>query len=285
MLTETEVMDLINFLPSGVATGLAHISSKLLKLIVPVIAPSLAKVLNCSIKNGICPAHLKLARVTPIYKQGKKADVDNYRPISVLPVLSKILEKHIYHHFIAYLNAHCLLYKQQSGFRSQHSCETILLKLTYEWLEAMDSGLFTGVVMVDLRKAFDLVNHELLLKKLELYGLDLNTLNYLNGWYQKACINGKLSESLEIHSGVPQGSILGPALFLLFINDLPLGLKNNIGLFADDSTLHASGPTLQNVEEKLETDLHEISKWTEENKMKIHQSKTKYCIILLVKSY
>ena len=139
--------------------------------------------------------------------------------------------------------------------------------------------------MVDLRKAFDLVNHELLLKKLELYGLDLNTLNYLNGRYQKACINGKLSEPLEIHSGVPQGSILGPALFLLFINDLPLGLKNNIGLFADDSTLHASGPTLQNVEEKLETDLHEISKWTEENKMKIHQSKTKYCIILLVKSY
>ena len=130
MLTETEVMDLINSLPSGVATGLDHISSKLLKLIAPAIAPSLAKVLNCSIKNGIYPAELKLARVTPIYKQGKKADVDNYRPISVLPVLSKILKKHICHHFMAYLNAHCPLYKQQSGFRSQHSCETILLKLT-----------------------------------------------------------------------------------------------------------------------------------------------------------
>ena len=85
LLTETEVMDLINLLPSGVATGLDHISSKHLKLIAPAIAPSLAKVLNCSIKNGICPAQLKLARVTPIYKQGKKADVDNYRPISVLP--------------------------------------------------------------------------------------------------------------------------------------------------------------------------------------------------------
>ena len=283
ILTKTEVMDPINSLPSGVATGLDYINSKLLKLIAPAIAPSLAKVLNCSIKNGICPAQLKLPRVKPIYKQGKKADVDNYRPISVLPVLSKILEKHICHHFMAYLNAHCLLYKQQSGFRPQHSCETILLKLTDEWLEAMDNGLFTGVVMVDLRKAFDLVNHELLLKKLELYGLYLNKLNlfnsYLNGRYQKVCIYGKLSEPLKIHSGVPQGSILGSALFLLFINDLPLGLKNNIGLFADDSTPHASGPTLQKFEEKIKTDLHEISKWTEENKKKIHQSKTKYGII------
>ena len=95
VLTETEVMDLINSLPSGVATGLDRISSKLLKLIALAIVPNLAKVLNYSIKNGICPAQLKLARVTPIYKQGKKADVENYRPISVLPVLSKILEKHL----------------------------------------------------------------------------------------------------------------------------------------------------------------------------------------------
>ena len=96
--------------------------------------------------------------MTPIYKQGKKADVNNYRPITVLPVLSKILEKHISHHFMAYLNAHCLLYKQQSGFRSQHSCETILLKLTDEWLEAIDNGFFTGVVMFDLPKAIEIVS-------------------------------------------------------------------------------------------------------------------------------
>ena len=97
--------------------------------------------------------------------------------MSVLPGLFKILEKHVCYHFMAYLNAHCLLHNHQSGFRSNHSCETILLKLTDKWLEAMDKGLVTGVVMVDLLKAFDLVNHKLLLKKLELYGLKSNSLN------------------------------------------------------------------------------------------------------------
>ena len=105
----------------------------------------------------------------------------------------------------------------------------------------MDKGLFTGVVMIDLRKAFDVADHKLLLKKRQVYGLNTNSLkwfqSYLSGRCQKVCVDGKLSEPLGIHSGVPQGSILGPALFLLFINDLPLVLKNNIGIYADDSTL------------------------------------------------
>ena len=104
--------------------------------------------------------------------------------------------------------------------------------------------MFTGVVMIDLRKAFDVVNHNLLLKKLQVYGLNTNSLkwfqSYLSGGYQKVCVDGKLSEPLVIHSGVLQGSILGPALFLLVINDLPLVLKNNIGIHADDPTLYAS---------------------------------------------
>ena len=166
-ISEREVLEIIKSLPSIERDG---ISSPLLKLIAPAVSPSLAKVINCSIINSICPAQLKLARVTPIYKQGSKTDLDNYRPISVLPVISKILEKHVCKHFIAFLANHHLLYKCQSGFRANHSCETILIKITDEWLEAMDKGLFTGVVMIDLRKAFDVVDHKLLLKKLQVYG-------------------------------------------------------------------------------------------------------------------
>ena len=103
--------------------------------------------------------------------------------------------------------------------------------------------------------------------------------SYLSGRYQKVCVDGKLSEPLGIHSGVPQGSILGPALFLLFINDLPLALKNNIGIYADDSTLYASAPTLAEVEEKIRPDIDAVSMWAKENKMKMHPAKTKYSII------
>lgn len=169
------------------------------------------------------------------------------------------MEKHVCKHFIAFLTNHDLLYKCQSGFRANHSCEIILVKITGEWLEAMDKGLFTGVVMIDLRKAFDVVDHKLLLKKLQVYGLNTTSLkwfqSYLSGRYQKVCVDGKLSEPLGIHSGVPQESFLGPAFFLLFINDLHLVLKNNIGIYADDSTLYASAPTLAEVEEKIRPDI------------------------------
>ena len=143
--------------------------------------------------------------------------------------------------------------------------------------------LFTGVVMIGLRKAFDVVDHKLLLKKLQVYGLNTISLkwfqSYLSGGYQKVCVDGKLSAPRVIHSGVLQGSILGPALFLLFINDLPLVLKNNIGIYADDSTLYASAPTLAEVEEKIRPDIDAVSMWAKGNKMKMHPAKTTYSMI------
>ena len=125
--------------------------------------------------------------------------------------------------------------------------------------------------MIDLSKAFDVVDHKLLLKNLQVYGLNTNSLkwfqSYLSGRYQKVCVDGKLSEALGIHSSVPQGSILGPALFLLFINNLPLVLKNNIGIYADDSIPYASAPTLAEVDEKIRPDIDAVSMWAKENKM------------------
>ena len=147
----------------------------------------------------------------------------------------------------------------------------------------MDEGLFTGVVMINLRKAFDVVDHKLLLKKLQVYGLNTDSLkwfqSYLSGRYQKVSFDGKLCEPLGIHSGVLWESILGPALFLLFINDLPLVLKNNIGIYADKSTLYASAPTLAEVEEKIKPYIDAESIWVKENNMKMHPAKTKYSIM------
>ena len=172
------------------------------------------------------------------------------------------------------LTNHDLLYKCQSGFRANHSRETILVKITDELLQAMDKGLFTGVVVIDLHKAFDVVDHELLLKKLQAFGLNTNSLkwfqSYLSGRDQKVCVDGKLSEPLGIQSGVPQGSILSPARFL------PLVLKNNIGIYADDSILYASAPILAKFEDKIRPSIDAASKWAKENKMKMHPAKTKY---------
>ena len=143
--------------------------------------------------------------------------------------------------------------------------------------------LFTGVVMIDVRKAFDVVDHKLLLKKLQVYGLNTISLkwfqSYLSGGYQKVFVDGKLSAPRVIHSGVLQGSILGRALFLLFINDLPLVLKNSIGIYADDSTLYASAPTLAEVEEKIRPDIDAVSMWAKGIKMKMHPAKTTYSMI------
>ena len=225
----------MNSIPGNVATGLNGISAPLPKLIAPAILDSLVKVLNCSIKSSTCPLTLKLARVTPIHKSGSFSDPNNFRPISVLPIISKLLEKHVSGHLMNYLREFKLLISTQSGFRSLHSTESILIKMTDDWLEAMDKGKLTGVIFIDLRKAFDLVNHELLLAKLRIYGFSPSTLrwfrSYLNDRHQQVSLNGELSERECLACGVPQGSILGPTLFLLFINDLPLSWESENAVY------------------------------------------------------
>ena len=185
----------------------------------PILASSLSAIFNNSLRCGVRPNCWKTARIAPIFKDGPENIKSNYHPISVLPTVSRLLEKVLYGQLYQYLDENKLLYLHQSGFRSLHSCVTCLLKSTN------DCGRFHRP-----KKAFDTVDHSILLEKLSLYGIRGIELewfrSYLNGRQQCCLVNGHISKIESIRYGVPQGSCLGPLLFLMYINDLPLLLDN-----------------------------------------------------------
>ena len=193
------------------------LSAKYLKISASVISQPLATILNLSISSGIYPDDLKKAKVTPIFKKGEKHNINNYRPVSVLPVITGIFERHISTCLINFLDKHKLIYDNQSGFRRNHSCQTSLTKMVDNWFTAMNNNEIVGAVLLDLSKAFDLVNHQILKQKLSAYKFSHLSLrwfdSYLSNRFQQAQISGKLSESKEIKAGVPQGSVLGPLLY------------------------------------------------------------------------
>ena len=163
----TDLIATLNTLNVTKATGLDGLTPKILKTSANAIAPTLLKIINTSLQNGQFPEPLKIAKLKPIHKGGPKSDPSNYRPISVLPVLSKIIEKHITKHIFAYLNKYDILHKSQSGFRKNHSCNTALISLLDKWLKNIDKGEITGAIFFDLRKAFDVVDHKSFYRSLD----------------------------------------------------------------------------------------------------------------------
>lgn len=266
------------------ATGCDNIGPRLLKIAAPFIADSITYICNQSIRNSQFPDTWKKAKVTPLHKNGPGDDINNYRPISILPVVSKVLEKHIHDSLMTFLTEHHLLHKTQSGFRPSHSCETALVGMVCQWLESINQGSLIGAVMVDFKKAFDLVDHEILLKKLRHYRLTDQTVSwfssYLTNRKQNVSLNNAMSEDEVIIDGVPQGSILGPLLFLLFINDLPLYTESSkTDMYADDTTLYTSGKTTEEITDNLQIALDNLDVWCKCNGMIINTAKTKVMLI------
>ena len=266
------------------ATGIDNISAKYLKIAAPAITKPLTKILNLSIQNGTFPDSLKKAKVTPIYKRGSKTDVNNFRPISVLPILNSIYERHVSSCMTTYLDENNLIYELQSGFRRLHSCQTALTKVVDNWLTAINRNDMVGTVFLDLSKAFDVVNHNILIQKLKCYKFSPSAIawfeSYLNNRSQQVHISGKLSSPKELKAGVPQGSVLGPLLFLLYVNDLPLTLQFCIlDLFADDATLSSSDSSILNLTNSLNVDLENFMRWCESNDMVVNVPKTKAMLI------
>ena len=277
------IEEIIDSLESKGTLDIEDLSSTFLKKIAPLISRPLAFIFNLSFSCGVFPSRLKVSRTVPIFKAGCKDVLNNYRPISCLPVLSKVIEKIASRRLYNYLNLNNLLYMHQYGFQSGKStCQPMVHIIDYI-SKALNNNEFSVGVFLDLQKAFDLVDHSLLLLKLKYLGVQGNSLKwfktYLKDRKQFVMINGSYSEFFKIiNIGVPQGSILGPLLFLCFINDLYKSNNFFNILFADDTTALCKGHDLYVLSNFVNKELQKLGSWLRANKLAINTEKTKIMI-------
>ena len=241
--------------------------AKLLALSASTLAPFLTKLYNASIRTKIIPEDWKFARVSPIYKgKGDKDSLGNFRPISVISHIAKIMEKEVQKQLLAYLVDNEFITIDQSAYRQFHNTQTSLHRVVDDWIENICDGVLTGVCLLDIRKCFDTIDHEILLKKLNFYGIRGNEgewfKSYLDNRAQIVNLNGKQSSKKYLSLGVPQGSVLGPILFMLYVNDLSrhvyLGTAN---LYADDTVIYCTGKSIDEVNEQLQMCIDDAYSW------------------------
>ena len=280
-LNAFEVGKLIENIKNKKSVGLDTLDISVIKLSLPYIIESITFIYNLCIRHCVFPDLWKAAKVIPLPKASDYSDLNNFRPISILSVLSKPLEKHIHMHTITFMESHCLFHPLQSGFRKYHSCQTALTRLCNSWLTSINKSEIVGAVFLDFKKAFDLVNHEILFTKLKCYLQNESAAallkSFLDNRTQTVYVNGKYSCSSQVSCGVPQGSVLGPLLFCIFINDLPFSIKNTrvtCDMFADDNTLHTSSSDGSQIQRDLQSSIDDVMQWCFQNKMILNPTKT-----------
>jgi hypothetical protein len=283
-LSVIEVYNYLRNLKQSNTRGLDNIDSKILKISAPIIADSLTFIYNQCIAKNHFPLMFKQSKIVPLHKSGDKKDPSNYRPISLVSILSKPLEKHLEKHIQTHLAKYNLLHENQSGFRKHHSCHTALTNMVEDFYKNIKDEQLTGVIFADFAKAFDVIDHSLLLKKLEKYKLSPNLVKIIKSFLENrqhlVSINQNNSMYLEQKYGVPQGSILGPLLFSLYINDLPLHVTDSsCEMFADDTTLHTKESKIETLTDKLQTTLNQMVTWSDQNHMALNPKKTKCMLI------
>ena len=280
-ISNEEILDIIKSLENK-STGPTSIPLKLLTLIPDLIIVPFAYIINMSLQTGEYPDLLKMVKVIPIHKGGSSQDVNNYRPISLLSIFDKLIEKLMHKRLYSFLEKNNILFRNQFGFRKNNSTVYALAQITEMIKVSIDKGKFGCGIFIDPRKAFDTVNHEILLMKLE-HGIRDNVLNCFQSYFsnrkQYVSINGESSEPLEINCSVPQGSVLGPLLFLLHINDLPnISKVLDFYLFADDTSIYYESNSIQDLEKTINKELNKLYLWLNVNRLSLNIDKTNYII-------
>jgi Txe/YoeB family toxin of Txe-Axe toxin-antitoxin module len=285
LLTEVNKKELENTILQlkECSPGYDGITAKIFKESYQYCLDPLLKITNLVLIQGIFPHELKIASVTPIFKNKDPSLFSNYRPVSVLPLLSKIFEKLTYNRILSFLNDNNILYKLQFGFRNNYNTSLALIYLVDKIKMALDEGKFVLGLFIDLSKAFDTVNHAILLDKMYNYGIRGNAYNLINSYLserrQFVCFENSKSECLKINCGVPQGSILGPLLFLIYINDLPnVSEKIFSVLFADDTNFFIDGKDINKLVSVMNNEINKVINWMRSNKLSLNIDKTKYVI-------
>ena len=272
-----------------------------MKLTKKFIVPIVCHILNLSLTTNRFPTKWKIAKVVPLYKgKGSKLDPKNYRPVAILPILSKVLERAMFQQLVNYMDTNNFYNPNHHAYRSFHSTTTAMLQMYTTWLEALEQGDMAAVCMIDMSAAFDVVDTELLLDKMKLYGFDRNALqwtwSYLTYRSQSVYIEGSLSNPLSLEAGVPQGSILGPIFYTIFTNELPevvheascpLGEAEGVGIFhtqcqecggvccyADDSTYSVQGSDPVELSSKLTQKYSALAEFLTANKLKVNDDET-----------